>query len=80
MSQVLLTPAEVGEILNIGEPLVKRLCREQKWPHIRFSSKTIRFRGEHVEQIIAMQERAGDIGYIGDADFVLSPGSRGRAS
>lgn len=76
--RVLLTPSEVGEELGISESLVKRLTREQEWPHIRFSRETIRFRREHIEQIIAMRERAAGSSFAESPEFALSPQSKGR--
>lgn len=55
----LLSAADLAERLGISEELAKRKTTEQDWPCVRFSARTIRYREEHVEQIVARYERAG---------------------
>ena len=52
----LLTAEQVAESLGISIDQVKRRTASEKWPHVRFSTKTIRYRAEHVEAIIAAHE------------------------
>lgn len=53
---VLLTAAELGEMLRIPASQVKKRTLADQWPCVRFSGKTIRYRPEHVEAILAMYE------------------------
>lgn len=53
----LLTAADVAEVLGISENQVKRRTAADSWPCVRFSARTIRYRAEHVDQIVAMNER-----------------------
>lgn len=52
----LLDAAQLAEQLGISEEQAKRRTASENWPCVRFSRKTIRYRPEHVEQIIAMHE------------------------
>lgn len=52
----LLTAADVAERLGVTENLVKRQTVAEGWPCVRFSKRTIRYRAEHVDQIVAMHE------------------------
>lgn len=56
MSTELLTAEQVAESLGISVDQVKRRTASEKWPHIKFSTKTIRYRPEHIEAIIAAHE------------------------
>lgn len=58
MTALLLSAADVAERLGISEDRVKRRTKAEGWPCVRFSAKTIRYREEHVEAIIAMHEQA----------------------
>lgn len=57
MTAELLTAADVADRLGISEEQVQRRTRNEVWPCVRFSRKTIRYRPEHVEAIIAMHEQ-----------------------
>lgn len=58
----LLTAAEVGEMLGgLTAERVRRMTVTYKWPCVRLSGKTIRYRPEHVEQIIAANEDRSQI-------------------
>jgi hypothetical protein len=52
----LLDAEGVADALGIPLEQVKRRTKSEDWPCVRFSAKTIRYRPEHVEQIIAMHE------------------------
>lgn len=56
----LLDAKAVAELLGIKPEQVKRRTKLENWPCVRFSSKTIRYRAEHVEQIIALHEAKPD--------------------
>jgi hypothetical protein len=56
----LLTAADLAEHLGIAETQVLRRSRVDNWPHVRIGHKTIRYRPEHVEQIVALYERRSD--------------------
>lgn len=60
MTADLMTAKDVADKLGISENQVKRRTAEERWPCVRFSARTIRYRVEHVEQIIAMHETAAD--------------------
>lgn len=49
----LLTAAEVAERLSITEDQVKRRTVRDSWPCVRFSGKTIRYREDQVDAIVA---------------------------
>lgn len=57
MTDELLTAKEVAALLHISEDQVKRRTKSDKWPHVKFSGKTIRYRSEHVEWIVAQYEQ-----------------------
>lgn len=62
----LLTAEQVGVRLGgLAEEMVKRRTKSEGWPCVRFSAKTIRYRPEHVEQIIAMHEDTDSAGAVG---------------
>lgn len=65
MTAELLTAEQVAEALGIHVDQVKRRTKTESWPCVRFSSKTIRYRAEHVEQIVAMHEDADNVAPIG---------------
>ena len=52
----LLSAADVAERLGVSENLVKRMTAAEDWPCVRLSKRTIRYRAEHVDQIVAMHE------------------------
>ena len=52
MTETLLTPAQLGERLNLTEDQVLRLRRIHKWPCVAFNRKSVRFTEEQVAQII----------------------------
>lgn len=54
MTDVLLTPADLGERVKIPADRVVRLCRERAWPFVKFG-RTVRFTEEQAAQIVAMQ-------------------------
>lgn len=54
----LLTSKDVAERLGIPEERVKRATKAEGWPCVRFGHRTIRYREEHVEAIIALYELA----------------------
>ncbi len=54
----LSTASDLAEMLRISEDQVKRKTKADNWPHIRFGTKTIRYKAEHVEAILALYERA----------------------
>lgn len=56
----LLTAEQVAERLGITVDQVKRRTLADRWPCVRFSSRTIRYREEHAEQIIAMYEAVSE--------------------
>lgn len=61
MNAELMTAEQVAERLGISVNQVKRRTVAENWPSVRFSARTIRYRAEHVEQIIAMHESIADI-------------------
>lgn len=65
MSTELLTAVQVAEALGIAEEQVKRRTKTEGWPCVRFSRKLIRYRPEHVEQIIALHEDADSTAPVG---------------
>lgn len=69
MTAELLNAAEVAEYLGISAEQVQKRTRTEGWPCIKFSRKTIRYRPDHIEAIIAMHERQGT---------PLSPGVPGQ--
>lgn len=73
----LLTPEDVSEYTGMNKRRVIDLCRQQKWPHIRFSRNIIRFTEEHIDQIIKMLEVKADVDN-NDQRFALTQGSKGR--
>ena len=52
----LLDAQGVADKLGISVDQVKRRTKAEGWPCVRFSAKSIRYRQEHIEQIIAMYE------------------------
>jgi len=56
-ADVLLTAADLARKFDMSEAQVVRRSRVDRWPHIRIGHKTIRYRPEHVEQIVALYER-----------------------
>ena len=56
MTSELLTVADVAEKLKISEELAKRLSKADNWPRVKISSKTIRYRPQHVELIVALYD------------------------
>jgi hypothetical protein len=69
MTAELLTSEDVANLLGIAEEQVKRRTKAEGWPCVRFSRKLIRYRAEHVEQIIAMHE---------DTDHAVAVGLPGQ--
>lgn len=61
MTVELLTAEQVAEQLQITVDQVKRRTTADNWPCVRLSSKTIRYRPEHVEFIIALYDQAGKV-------------------
>jgi hypothetical protein len=59
MTDELLTAEDLAERLHISVDLVRRRTKADKWPHVRFGGKTIRYRNEHVDAIVALYDNAG---------------------
>lgn len=57
MIHELMTAEDVAALLHISEDQVKRRTKADKWPHVKFGNKTIRYRAEHVELIVAQYEQ-----------------------
>lgn len=64
MTADLLTAADLAEILKVSEELVKRRTKADKWPCVKLSSKTIRYRPEHVELIVALYDHVEKVAPI----------------
>ncbi len=83
MTDNLLTPAQVGERLNLTAEQVLRLRRLNGWPCIQFNRKAVRFTEDHVAQIIERHVAARDIETT-EADLPViagqTKGSRRRRS
>lgn len=78
MSATLLAARDVAERLGITEEQVKRRTSAEKWPCVRFSKRTIRYREEHVEQIIALHETRLDIAAARSGQTTRSRARSGR--
>lgn len=57
MNEELLTADDLATKLRISANQVKRLTKAESWPHVRFSGKTIRYRSEHVDAIVALYDK-----------------------
>lgn len=77
MTAELLTAEQVAARLGISENAVKRRTATEKWPCVRFSAKTIRYRAEHVEQIIQLHEQKAG---AATNSFGQTERSRGRSA
>ena len=64
MTSDLLTAADLAEILKISVDQVKRRTVADKWPCVKLSSKTIRYRAEHVDLIVAKYDQAEKVAPI----------------
>lgn len=72
MTDSLLTPAQLGERLNLSEDQVLRLRRAYGWPCVEFNRKAVRFTEEHVAQII--ERHAADAEPEPEADLSVIAG------
>ena len=61
MTNELMTAKDLAKVLHITESQVKRQTKSDSWPHVRFGGKTIRYRAEHVDAIVALYDQAGKV-------------------
>ena len=76
MSSELLTAEQVAGQLGLSVNVFKRRAAAEDWPCVRFSARTIRYRAEHVEAIIALHETTPTTG----AAFGQTARSRRRSA
>ena len=76
----LLTAGQVADLLGITEDMVKRRTKSESWTHVRFSGKTIRYRAEHVEAIIAAHEKVADVEIEGVSKFDQTSRSKAKSA
>ena len=56
----LYSAADVGEMMKMSEDKVLELTRIYDWPCLRFNARTIRYRADQIERIVARYERGGE--------------------